>query len=239
VGLALVPVGWLLGNIAEEGEGLRDALVVLLSFLLYAFGVHFLLSKSAVYLLGIGTETEYLDPIEQAMKLLAPLMVALLMTVVYVRSWMPFITAQFSNMLWQRPSQRPKTTYDLAEAAHWKGQTEEAIQLLEEGAKEHPKDSYPLRRLSELLMEKGEYEQAAEALIEAAKRTQGVQQWADLSFRLVDILDRHLKRREEAVAVLEEIISNYPTSPCAQQAQVRKKRLRQQEALETEDPEEN
>ena len=221
VGLILVPVGWLLGKIAEEGDGFKDGLVVLVSFLLYAFGIHFVFSKSGIYLLATGSGWT------DGMKLLAPLMVGFIMTIVYVRSWLPFITSQFANMLLQKPSGKPKSGYDLAESAYWRGQIDQAIRLLEEGASKHSKDPYPLRRLSELLVERGEYARAAEALKEASHRTKETQEWADLSFRLADLLDRHMKRREEALELLERVISKHPEKPCAEQARMRRRRILQ------------
>ena len=124
----------------------------------------------------------------------------------------PFAVAAFAQIMAATASAmisdgqiNVRKTYDRAEKAERAGDLEGAAALYEAEAKQDPEDGEALRRLGEILMRIEAYEDAAESFRVALPRMEEPGEKCAVALRLADVLVGNLGRRDEAVAVLQDV----------------------------------
>ena len=95
-------------------------------------------------------------------------------------------------------------TFDLADKAEHDKQYDEAIKLYLLAATEAPEEPEPWRRAGEAAWKKGSRDEAIDYLRRALIRTASPEDVASLAFRVAELLDREMGKRDEARVTLEQ-----------------------------------
>ena len=172
------------------------------------------------YLLVLGPRGMNSEKIRGSLDTAIYAIVFFMVSTVYVKFWLQHLGESVAGAV--RGSLPPDPPmYDLAEAAEKRRDYARAKSLFLEGTKKFPKDPYPWARLASLHCKAQEYRDALRCLGEARNRTEDPQNWADLCFRISDLLAKELGDRKAALAELEGVVQRYPQQPCARQARKR------------------
>ncbi len=95
-------------------------------------------------------------------------------------------------------------TFDLADKAEHEKQYDAAIKLYLVAAAEAPETPEPWRRAGEAAWKNGSRDEAIDYLRRALLRTEAPEDVASLAFRVAELLDRELGKRDEARVTLEQ-----------------------------------
>ena len=112
-----------------------------------------------------------------------------------------------------------------AESAKHRKDLQKAAEIYKEESEENPKDTETRRRLAEVLVEIGRFDDALRELEQGIRLCEGDDNRSSLMFRMSDIIERHVGDRERSVRVLKELISRYPKSYYAKFARERLERI--------------
>jgi TolA-binding protein len=112
--------------------------------------------------------------------------------------------------------------YEEAEKVWANGQHLEAIQLMREFLKAHPREQYAALRIAEIYeKDLGNYLAAALEYEEVLKKNLPAERWGWAAIHLTNLYSGKLNRPDDAAALLRRIIDEYPTTGAAKKARER------------------
>jgi TolA-binding protein len=112
--------------------------------------------------------------------------------------------------------------YEEAEKVWANGQHLEAIQLMREFLKAHPREQYAALRIAEIYeKDLGNYLAAALEYEEILKKNLPAERWGWAAIHLANLYSGKLNRADDAAALLRRIIDEHPTTGAAKKARER------------------
>jgi TolA-binding protein len=112
--------------------------------------------------------------------------------------------------------------YEEAETEWTKGNHLEAIQLMRDYLKKHPREQYVALRIAEIYeKDLGNYLAAALEYEEVLKKALPRDRWGWAAIHLSNLYSGKLNRAPEAEALLRRIVAEYPETPAAKKARER------------------
>jgi tetratricopeptide (TPR) repeat protein len=112
-------------------------------------------------------------------------------------------------------------SYDRAEGAESRGNLEEAAALYRQELDTDPEDTEARRRLAELLVKQGRAQEAVPEFETVVEQVADREKRYAATFRLAEVLEEELGRRQEAAELYRRIVEEDPRSRYAQYARSR------------------
>jgi hypothetical protein len=112
-------------------------------------------------------------------------------------------------------------SYNRAEGAESRGDLAEAERLYRQELEADPEDAEARRRLAELLVRQGRAQEAVPEFETVIEQVEGREKRYATTFRLAEVLEEELGRRQEAAELYRRIVQEDPRSRYAQYARSR------------------
>jgi len=158
------------------------------------------------------------------MSLAVMLLIGAIVAVLYA----PFISgvfASFFDSLVYPTGGGKLRSYDIAEKLVREARYTEAIAEYEKAIENDPEDLAPQIAIADMHCKMGQYDQAAQILLQVLDKDMPPETWCHTANRLVDIFAHKLGDAQKAVTILERIVQKYPDSTFAPYARERVARI--------------